>query len=1009
MPDRSPFDAIGAEAIVAANDRAFAFRDSFPVAPGHTLVVPRRVIASWWDATAEERQALWELVDEVKVQLDVELAPDGYNVGFNAGAAAGQTVFHLHLHVIPRFDGDVADPRGGIRHVLPGGNYLKPRERALWHGPSHPLAPALADVISAVPVARADVVVSFIMQSGLTLLEPLWDRVLDGGGAVRVLVTDYLGITERAALERLGQRAVEYGESFQPRLFRAGNHSFHPKAYLLSTQGGRQCWTFVGSANASWSGLQGGVEWTLQSRERAVHEEASQEFERLWTDPRSTSLLPDVLAAYRQADRATQRVQPAELEPVSLPPAPHSVQQEALTALEQTRLDGFGAGLVVLATGLGKTWLAAFDSTRPQFRRVLFVAHREEILRQARAVFRQVRPEASATLVGGAERRGEADLVFASIQTLARHLETVEPTAYDYVIVDEFHHAAAPTYRRLLGHLQPKFLLGLTATPDRTDGADLLALCEDNLVYACSLAEGIDRALLSPFHYYGVPDSVDFRPLPWRNGRFDPQALEHELVSSERTEAAFREWNERRGSRTMAFCVSQRHADWMAAHFRAQGVAAVAVHTGAESAPREQSLDQLRTGEVEVVFAVDLFNEGVDVPEVDTVLLLRPTSSPVLFLQQVGRGLRLSAGKDALTIVDFVGNHRSFLLPLRTLAGLAGPGSDLRRALTTGDFSLPQGCSVNYSLEATDRLLDLLPVPTRALEDFVSIWYAEHGTRPTALQAFLAGRNPAAAKDGWFSLLARLQVLGPEETGAVAREAKLLLEVQQASMNKSYKMVALRAWLLADPDLTGQTVLRNAAVARTLILRDPRLTADLVTRELPDVRGASETAWTSYWRKWPLEHLVGKGSFRLAGDTFGLTRAAQDPALLSELLHELVDWKLSAYLTRTMLGRLRLRVSHSSGRPIVRFDRVRDAGLPEGVTAVVMDDLMYEADFRKIALNVVREFGGGANVLPDVLRGWFGADVGLPGTAFEVEIFQEAGSWHVEPYRPMAGALRAAE
>ena len=340
------------------------------------------------------------------------------------------------------------------------------------------------------------------------------------------------------------------------------------------------------------------------------------------------------------------------------PPKPRPIQEEALRALAQTRSDGFRAGMVTMATGLGKTWLAAFDAARPEVTRVLFVAHREEILKQSRDVFRRVIPDASLGLYYGGEKRPDAEIVFASVQTLSRNLDRFAPDAFDYVFVDEFHHAAAASYRKVLDHFTPDFLVGLTATPDRMDGADLLALCADNLVFECDLIEGIRRDELVPFHYWGVPDPVDFEPIPWRNGKFDPAALEAAVETQERAQSAFDEWQSRRGTRTLAFCVSTHHSDFMSDFFRARGIRCASVHSGQTSAPRHESIDALRAGDLEVIFAVDLFNEGLDVPDIDTVLMLRPTESPIVFLQQFGRGLRTQEGEGALTVIDFIGNHR---------------------------------------------------------------------------------------------------------------------------------------------------------------------------------------------------------------------------------------------------------------------------------------------------------------------------------------------------------------
>ena len=343
--------------------------------------------------------------------------------------------------------------------------------------------------------------------------------------------------------------------------------------------------------------------------------------------------------------------------------APHSIQQEALAALRETRKAGRNAGLVVLATGLGKTWLSAFDSQG--FRRVLFVAHRDEILGQALETYRAIRPHDSLGRYTGDEKSLESAVLFASIQTLSRqpHLERFGKDEFDYIVVDEFHHAHAGSYRRLIDYFKPRFLLGLTATPERTDGADLLALCEDNLVYRCDLAEGIRRGLLCPFRYFGVPDTVDYRNIPWRNKRFDENELTKAVATQARAANALEQYRKRAGRRTIAFCVSQIHADFMARYFVEHGVSAKAVHAGPTSAPRAESLEALQDGTLSVLCAVDIFNEGVDVPALDTVMMLRPTESRIVWLQQFGRGLRLNDSDQTkkLNVIDYIGNHRSFL------------------------------------------------------------------------------------------------------------------------------------------------------------------------------------------------------------------------------------------------------------------------------------------------------------------------------------------------------------
>jgi len=247
------------------------------------------------------------------------------------------------------------------------------------------------------------------------------------------------------------------------------------------------------------------------------------------------------------------------------------------------------------------------------------VAHREEILNQAIDNFRRVRPNASIGRMNASQRDINTDLLFASVQTIGRieHLQTFAPTAFDYIVIDEFHHAAATTYRRIIDYFQPKFLLGLTATPERMDGGDLLALCQENLVFEASVPDGVSAGLLCAFQYWGVPDVVDYANIPWRNARFDPTELTAAVATDTRAQNALDQFRKHGAQRCIAFCCSQRHANFMAEFFNARGLRAVAVHAGNESAPRATSLQQLASGELDVIFSVDMFNEGVDVPNVD--------------------------------------------------------------------------------------------------------------------------------------------------------------------------------------------------------------------------------------------------------------------------------------------------------------------------------------------------------------------------------------------------------
>lgn len=1038
MAERSPFREVPSSEWLAENRSGFAIADAFPVSPGHSLIVPFRQIATWWEAERSEQHDLLDLVAEMKRLLDELHHPQGYNVGFNDRAAAGQTVDHLHIHVIPRYDGDVPDPRGGIRHVIPGkGNYLAANLPGAGPGdagllgqtalPAHQLFDAsqeqgrlrleLLRALIAPDFDRIDLLVSFIMRSGLAIVLPRLSDAVARGAEVRVLTTDYLDVTDPDALATLldlQESAATQNGRLNVKVWQEPGRSFHPKAYLFrSTTSGRTL-GFVGSSNLSRSGIDDGVEWNLSVQNT---DELLARFEALWSDSRAKDLDHELLRDYRQRRPipAALHEPPAvgiEPEPPVQPVAPTEVQREALDALEATRQDGYRAGLVVMATGLGKTWLAAFDSSRPSVRRTLFVAHREEILSQSRDVFRAVRPDAELGLYYGREKQGDADVVFASVQTLSRRLDEFDPDDFDYVVVDEFHHAAAASYRTVIDHFSPDFLLGLTATPNRMDGADLLALCGDNLVFECDLVEGIRREQLVPFHYWGLKDIVDFEPVPWRNGKFDPAALALAVETTDRAQQDLDAWREHGRGPTLGFCCSITHADFMAGFFTKHGVTAIAVHSGPSSAPRTESIEQLRDGAIQVLFTVDVFNEGLDVPAIETVLMLRPTQSPVIFLQQLGRGLRRHEGKERLRVIDFIGNHQSFLSRPRTLLSLGRTTtptpSQAIQAARSGEFELPPGCAVSYDLEAVDLLASLIRTTGRdLLADYCQDYADENEVRPSAVQAFRAGFNPRTARrqhGHWFGLLRDLDLLSDAERAVVDQLGDVLLSFEKESATKSYKLVTLRA-LVHDGHLrSGSSVAALAFSAQRLVAADPRLVRDTTSEELPDPAGASPDRWARYWRQWPISHLAGHGDgglFRLADEQ--LVPTFEVPPQLGPtfdaMVDELIEWRLAEYLLRPTStdDGIVCRVGHANGRPIIRIDRKRHPELPEGPTLVFANDEPIEAHLMKVAINVATRPGEQGNALHDLLRGWFGPHAGLPGTHHAVMLRETSRGWELHP------------
>lgn len=568
----NPFLNPDPERIFLETDLIRGLWDAFPVSPGHALLIPRRPAPTWFDATPEEQQALTAAIATTKEIIEKTHSPQGYNIGINSGAAAGQTVFHLHVHVIPRYEGDVEDPRGGVRYVIPNkANYLKgadttreapaqpyaSQQSELFTDHSPLLKPLQQDFSKA---GKVDLAVAFLQESGVEAILPqLEDLLFQRQGACRLVTGDYLQITHPNALERLLTLAERFPNRLITRIFQTqkAGQAFHPKAYLFTKSSG-QATAYVGSSNLSRPALTNSVEWNYRFQsdlDPRGTRQVQAEFERLFDHPATRALTWEWLNHYR-ANRPAMQTEPREIlddAPLKID-GPHPIQKQALKALQQTRAKGNKSGLVVLATGLGKTWLSAFDSE--QFERVLFIAHREEILNQAMTTFRRIRPQAGFGQYHAGEKTADAQVLFASIQTIHRdeHLLRFAPDAFDYIVVDEFHHACASTYRKVIDYFEPHFLLGLTATPERTDGGNLLALCGQNLVFRCDLAEGIRQELLCHMQYYGVPDIVDYKAIPWRNRRLDPEELSMALATRKRADNCWEQYEKFKGERTVAFC-----------------------------------------------------------------------------------------------------------------------------------------------------------------------------------------------------------------------------------------------------------------------------------------------------------------------------------------------------------------------------------------------------------------------------------------------------------------------
>ncbi len=574
---------------------------------------------------------------------------------------------------------------------------------------------------------RVDLLCAFVKWSGLrVLLEALGaviERGRERGGAspVRVLTTTYIGASEVRALEALAEIGAAVRISYDDRRTR-----LHAKAWLFHRESGSHT-AYIGSSNLSRAALHEGLEWNvrLSWRDSALLlAKFRAAFESYWEADEFEPYEPG-----RDRERvvralAAQRASGEERGPaLRLDLSPHPHQEPMLEALRVEREHGHWKNLVVAPTGTGKTLVAAFDYRELRAKlpraRLLFVAHRERILTQSRDAFAAVLrdPGFGELLTGGHEvARGEH--VFATIQSLSRmsFAEELPAEHFDAVIVDEFHHAEAPTYERLLAHVRPRVLLGLTATPERFDGKDVRRWFDGRTAYEMRLWEALEQGLLAPFQYFGVKDSVDLDDVAWKRGwGYDRGELARRYVVAGGAEARARlvlQEVERRVAdprrmRALGFCVSVEHARFMAERFGEAGIASEAVVGETPSEEREAAVRRLESGDLQALFTVDLFNEGIDIPTLDTVLFLRPTESATVFLQQLGRGLRLHREKPCLTVLDFIGNaRREFRFDRRFHALLGGTTRQVARQIESGFPYLPPGCAMQLDPRAMQVVLE---------------------------------------------------------------------------------------------------------------------------------------------------------------------------------------------------------------------------------------------------------------------------------------------------------------
>ncbi len=663
---------------------------------------------------------------------------------------------------------------------------------------------------------RIDIIVSFLMESGVRLILKDLKAALERGAQIRILTGNYLGITQPSALYLIKK---ELGNRVDLRFYSDKNHSFHPKSYIFHC--GNIGEIYIGSSNISKSALTSGIEWNYRftslddeknfslfydtfadlfnNHSFVIDDNELAIYSKNWHKPAVSKDLAKYDDAEEDAGFKVERLF-----------QPRGAQIEALYALEDSRMEGAVKGLVQAATGVGKTYLAAFDSAK--YERVLFVAHREEILKQAAITFQNVRNSDDYGFFNGKQKDTDKAVIFASVATLGRNEYLTEdfflPDYFDYLVVDEFHHAVNEQYRRIVNYFRPRFMLGLTATPERMDGKNIYEICDYNVPYEISLKEAINKGILVPFHYYGIYDETDYSLFRLVKGHYEEKDLNGAYIgNAKRYDLIYKYYMKYRSKRALGFCCSKQHAEEMAKEFCKRGIESVAVYSDANgefSEDRNRAIEKLKRREIKVIFSVDMFNEGVDITSLDMVMFLRPTESPIVFLQQLGRGLRTSKGKEYLNVLDFIGNYEKAGNAPLILSG--GKGYVKGESYDYNDVEYPDDCIVDFDMRLIDLFRELdkktLSVKERIKREFYRVKELLDGQVPTRMELFTymdddiyqycikhAKENPFRRYIEFLNEMDELSTDEEEVYAGAGREFLSLIET--TDMQKIYKMPIL--------------------------------------------------------------------------------------------------------------------------------------------------------------------------------------------------------------------------
>lgn len=662
---------------------------------------------------------------------------------------------------------------------------------------------------------KIDIIVSFLMESGVKLLKKDLLELKKKNIPVRILTGNYLNITQPSALYLL-KYIME--NNVDLRFYNDTSRSFHPKAYIIEYEDGGD--VFIGSSNISKSALTGGIEWNYRidknnqiddynnfkevfenlflNHSIIIDDKELESYSKQWKKPKIARNMKDICVQEEKVIKLFE---------------PRGAQIEALYELKKTRVEGNDKALIVAATGIGKTYLAAFDSKN--FNKILFVAHREEILKQAYTTFQTIMPNKNSGFFMNSLKDNEVDILFASVQSLGKEIylreEFFQKDYFDYIIIDEFHHAVSSNYQNIINYFEPKFMLGLTATPERLDNKDVFSICDYNVVYEVNLKSAIEKDWLVPFRYYGIyDDSINYEEIEFKNGKYNEKQLEEALSINKRATLVFNNYKKYKSKRALGFCSSKAHAEYMAKFFNENGIKSCSVYSGNEgkfNEERNTAIKKLLKEELQIIFSVDMFNEGLDIKNIDMVLFLRPTESPTIFLQQLGRGLRKDKNKRYLNVLDFIGNYKkAHLIPLL----LNGKNKQNTFELSTipKEEDFPEDCFIDFDF----RIIDLFEKMNKETEKFEDVIIREYfkikedlRKVPSRLEMFIhmdpdiyinmKRKSSLNIFKDYLGFLNKIGELNKQQFEIINTSAHLFIKmIETTSMSKTYKLPVLLAF-----------------------------------------------------------------------------------------------------------------------------------------------------------------------------------------------------------------------